>query len=79
MAERRFCPANADRSKNEFSIPVVGENDNWRCMVANLLRFHGYHCQVAASGVEAIDMLQESKADMVIADPHLSDLGGAES
>ncbi|MFP3983260.1 MAG: response regulator [Desulfurivibrionaceae bacterium] len=64
------------RTKTDLHILVVGEDDDMLCSVSNLLNFHGYQCRTAISGAEAIDVIQESKIDMIITDQNLSDLTG---
>jgi DNA-binding response OmpR family regulator len=59
-------------------ILVVDDIEPQRELCARELRDEGYEVDVAASGEEAVGLLQESEPDLVILDMSLPGMGGLE-
>lgn len=59
-------------------ILVVDDEDTMRRSLAEILRLDGYHVQVAASGVAAIDALQDGTFDLMLLDLKMPGMDGVE-
>jgi len=59
-------------------ILVVDDEEAIREVVSTLLEAQGYHCRVAASGLQAMPLLQENEFDLVLSDIVMPDMNGLE-
>lgn len=65
-----------NRRTDNFKILVVSGVPDTLSLTSSLLSFYGFQCLTAASGLEAIDIIQESEIHLVITDLDLPDING---
>jgi CheY-like chemotaxis protein/anti-sigma regulatory factor (Ser/Thr protein kinase) len=78
VTEERVSKAPRQRANNECSIMVVEENAVNRKLARNVLRARGYNVLEAASGEEALALLEQQITDLVLMDIQLPGIGGLE-
>lgn len=59
-----------------LTILIVDDNDDLRNLVRIQLQKHGYTCLEAASGCEALEVLESNSADLVLMDMNMPELDG---
>jgi signal transduction histidine kinase len=78
VVEEAAVAAPRERVNRECSIMVVEENAVNRKLARNVLRARGYRVLEAASGEEALKLLEQQITDLVLMDIHLPGIGGLE-
>ncbi len=73
------APASAARRGNEASILVVEDNPINQLVVVELLGRLGHRAKVAASGVEALQILARGRFDLVLMDCQMPEMDGYET
>ena len=61
---------------NETSIVVVDDEPSIRELLVASLHFAGYEVETAASGSEAIEVIEKTQPDLIILDVMLPDIDG---
>ncbi len=59
-------------------ILIVDDEENMRHMLSVLLSEHGYHCELAQDGAEAIEKIRENNFDFVLSDIRMPRMDGPE-
>jgi two-component system chemotaxis response regulator CheY len=61
-----------------LEVLVVDDDPDSRDLVAMAVRSHGHRCRVASDGAEALTLLEDSPADVVISDWAMPTMSGAD-
>jgi len=70
-------PDSSNKTANQrFHLLVVDDNEMNRDLIALQLRKHGYQVSAAASGYEALDMLETQKFDLILLDIMMPGMNG---
>jgi two-component system, cell cycle response regulator len=75
IREKRLMASNSDE---QFNVLVVDDNEDLRDLVKLALEMGEYNCSAAASGQEALQILSETKVDLVITDIMMPGMDGKE-
>jgi two-component system chemotaxis response regulator CheY len=59
-----------------FRVLVVEEDESLRKIVAFLLSDHGYGCELAKNGVEALERVRQNRFDAVLTDMEMPEMDG---
>jgi len=65
-------------STSKLGVLVVDDLDDTRELLAEFLMHVGYHSIMARSGLEALKRLDQIRADAIVTDLMMPDMGGAE-
>jgi two-component system cell cycle response regulator DivK len=57
-------------------ILIVEDNDNNRCLLKDVLSFHGYETAVATDGQEGVNLARELMPDLILMDIQLPCMDG---
>ncbi len=68
----------AVNNPDQFHIMVVDDNDTIRDTVRQTVEIDGYLCSTAASGVDALKILENENVDVIITDIRMPGLSGIE-
>ena len=70
-------PESSDKTGNQkFHLLVVDDNEMNRDLISLQLRKHGYRVSVAASGYEALELLETRKYDLILLDIMMPGMNG---
>jgi putative nucleotidyltransferase with HDIG domain len=78
MHGRRKMYQTAVNNPDQFHIMVVDDNDTIRDTVRQTVEIDGYLCSTAASGVDALKILENENVDVIITDIRMPGLSGIE-
>lgn len=62
----------------KFSVLIVDDEDDVRNALGRSLRREGYELHFAASGTQALEVLQKVRVDLVVTDHRMPDMTGLE-
>jgi len=71
-------PGNARAEQPEARLVVVDDEPNIRELLSASLRFAGFHVDTAASGAEAVQVVEKSQPDLVVLDVMMPGMDGFE-
>ena len=74
--EKTKPDSNEPDGTEDAQILVVDDDKAIRESIQEAIRYEGYACRVAGSGEEALELLQEAPADLVVADVKMPGLSG---
>lgn len=78
MHGRRKMYQTAVNNPDQFHIMVVDDNDMIRDTIRQTVEIDGYLCSTAASGVDALKILENENVDVIITDIRMPGLSGIE-
>ena len=62
----------------ETNVLVVDDDDGLRTVISHFLTRAGFHCQAAANGQEALDILEKNPIQMVVTDINMPGMTGVD-
>ena len=62
----------------EFWVLVVDDSEPARCLIADILREAGCQVRTASDGVEAVEMLEAERVDLLLTDYDMPRMNGLE-
>ncbi|HEY1683995.1 MAG TPA: response regulator [Tepidisphaeraceae bacterium] len=63
-------------NQNRLTVLLANDQEQWHCMVRDLLAPQGVQTVTARSGREALDILEKQAIHLAVLDAHMPQLGG---